>query len=212
MGNRSDAIDTGPPRGSEPLRNELLCASNRLQRLVTKSETGRDRRRERAAGTSHVRAVDPRRLNATNHPIGRDGDVGREITGHGPAGHDHEACPEGCQPIGCILHIFRRSHIGSGQHSNLSEIRRNHGRKRKEAFTQRMLNIRTHQAITSAVDQHWVDNRCWQLPRRNAVGDQGHGLRRAKQTDFDRCERQTRNDAVELRLKEIERSRLHPVD
>jgi len=211
VGDGSNTIETRPPRDSESLRNELLGSRDRLQRLVTEGEAGGRRRREGTAGTPNVRRVDPRRLDAMDPSIGRDGDVDREFTGDGSASCDHEASTEGCQPVSYRGHICRRLHIGSGQDRNLAQIRCHDRSKRKEAIPQCDLEAGITQPGAPAVDQHRIDHRRGQTAGQDAVGDQHHSLDRSEQTDLDRGERQTRDDAVELCLEEIGRSRLHPV-
>ena len=134
-------------------------------------QPGRDRGRERAAGSVGVGRVDPRRREHVERRAVED-DVLRAFTAEVAALDDDEARPERLDPAGRLARRPLVDDIDAREHGCLRGVGRDDGGERQEQLAERGDGILAEEAIAALRDHHGIDDEAG-----HAVGAQPVGHR-----------------------------------
>ena len=123
MGNRAGPTEIDPLRGPQPIRDERLRLTDRVDRILAASK-GRSRRGcERAPGPANMHRVDPGRLEVVDRAVGSDQYIDRPGAAVGSAGDDHIGGAKAGELVSDCVDVDDARQRASGEQRCLAEVR-----------------------------------------------------------------------------------------
>ena len=156
--------------------------------------------------------VDPGRLEVVDRAVGSDQYIDRSRAAVGSASHDHIGGAKAGELVSDCVDVDDARQRASGEQRCLAEVRGDRHRRWKKALAIGLLDLLADKAVTAAIDEHRVDDRCRQHAGFDPISDDLDDRGRSEQTGLDPGNRKGVGNRVDLIGDEAGVHRLDPVD